>query len=43
MSDHHEETPTNSAIMLLPVVMFGLLVLTAIMYYGGINNGFYPN
>lgn len=43
MSDHHDETPINSAKLLLPVVMFGMLVLIAIMYYGGISNGFYAH
>lgn len=44
MSDHHlHEEPTNSAKLLLPVVMTGMLVLMSIMYYGGMSNGFFSN
>lgn len=43
MSDHFDEAPKNSAIMLLPVVMLGMLVLMTIMYFGGSSSGFYAN
>ena len=43
MSEYHEEAPVNSAKLLLPVVMFGMLILMSIMYYGGMSNGFYAN
>jgi hypothetical protein len=43
MSDHHyDETPTNSAKLLLPILMIGMLLLMTIMYLGGMSNGFYP-
>lgn len=45
MSDHHEDhdTPVNSAKLLLPVVIMGMLLLMLIMYFGGMNAGFYGN
>ncbi len=36
MSEHVEHAPFNSAKLLLPVVIFGMLVLMTIMYrFGG--------
>ena len=44
MSDHHDDaTPVNSAKLLLPVVIMGMLLLMAIMYQGGMSAGFYAN
>ncbi len=41
MSDHSHEAPVNSAKLLLPVVIIGMLVLMCVMYYGGMSNGFF--
>jgi hypothetical protein len=43
MSDHHDndDTPVNSAKLLLPVVIMGMLLLMTIMYQGGMSGGFY--
>ncbi len=44
MSDHHEDdAPINSAKLLLPIVMIGMLLLMTIMYNGGMSAGFYTN
>jgi hypothetical protein len=45
MSDHthDDDAPVNSAKLLLPVVMMGMLILVAIMYLGGMSAGFYTN
>jgi hypothetical protein len=41
MTDHLDSDPPNSAALLLPVVICGMLILVAIIYFGGISNGFY--
>ena len=45
MSDHthHDDAPINSAKLLLPVVIMGMLILVAIMYIGGSSAGFFAN
>jgi hypothetical protein len=39
MSEHVHEQPVNSAKLLLPVVILGMLCLMMIMYYFGGNAG----
>lgn len=39
MSEHVHEAPVNSAKLLLPVVILGMLCLMMIMYYFGGNAG----
>lgn len=42
MSNHTEDhAPGNDAKALLPVAIIGMLLLTAIMYYGGSSSGFF--
>lgn len=43
MSDLSHDEPINNAKLLLPVVIMGLFALIAVMYFGGINSGFYAN
>lgn len=43
MADISEHpAPGNDAKALLPVVIIGLLLLVAVMYYGSTSGGFYP-
>lgn len=41
MSDLSHDTPVNSAKLLLPVVIIGMLLLVCVMYFGGMSNGFF--
>ena len=41
MSDHSHDEPVNSAKLLLPVVILGMLILVCVMYFGGMSDGFY--
>lgn len=43
MSDHSHDAPVNSAKLLLPIVICGMLVLMCVMYFGGMSSGFYAH